>query len=371
MTNKKLIYLTYQTFPANTANSSQTILNIHHLIQEGVEVELYFPLRSPESSDEINKIKSFYNIDSEFKIVGCKHNYPHGKLNFAKGLWFHFSHFFWSKNIINNYFKEDTKDVFFTRSEWVAYFLAMKDRIVVFEIHQTSKIRNLVVKKLKNMKNVKFIFLNENLQKKYHIYQNATVLHNGTKLSNITPNNILSTNPNSIIFVGNISRFEKSRGLEDIIKWFEDPVLKNNYVLEIVGGSKKSVESLKKIVSKLNLENCIFINGWVNKESIIHRMQKSNIGLLMNNYENLHSYFYTSPLKYFEYLNSKLSVVAVDFPSHRALPFNENISFFDYGDKYSFIDALNKSKTNKPLTDDELFKVSLNNRAKKIISFIF
>ena len=76
MTNNKLIYLTYQTFPANTANSSQTILNIHHLIQEGVEVQLYFPLRSPESSDEINKIKSFYNIDSEFKIVGCKHNYP-------------------------------------------------------------------------------------------------------------------------------------------------------------------------------------------------------------------------------------------------------------------------------------------------------
>ena len=56
--NKNLNYVTYQTFPANTANSSQTILNIHHLIQEGVEVELYFPLRSPESSDEINKINA-------------------------------------------------------------------------------------------------------------------------------------------------------------------------------------------------------------------------------------------------------------------------------------------------------------------------
>ena len=43
--NKSLKYVTYQTFPAKTANSLQTISNIKYLINNNVNVELYFPLR--------------------------------------------------------------------------------------------------------------------------------------------------------------------------------------------------------------------------------------------------------------------------------------------------------------------------------------
>ncbi len=371
MTNKKLIYLTYQTFPANTANSSQTISNISHLADEGIEVHLYFPLRNSRSTDDLNKLKKFYNTNSDFKVFGLDHNYPHGKLNFLKPFWFHLSHFFWSKKIIKNYFKEISKNVFFTRSEWIAYFLASQGSNVVFEIHQTSKIRDLVVQKLKKMENIKFICLNENLQKNYNINNNCIVLHNGVDVSYKNTKSELLTKPYSIIFVGNISRFNESRGLEDIITWFDDPVLKNNYILEIVGGDSKPVENLKILVKNLNLQDSVLINGWVDKTSVVQKMQKSNIGLLMNNNKNLHSYFYTSPLKYFEYLNSNLSIVAVDFPSHKVLPFSDYINFFKYGDKYSFVEALSKSKNKILLSDEDLYTISLSNRAKKIINFIF
>ena len=50
----KLKYVTYQTFPADTANSLQTISNIKYLIRNGVSVELYFPLRSHESNDNLS-----------------------------------------------------------------------------------------------------------------------------------------------------------------------------------------------------------------------------------------------------------------------------------------------------------------------------
>ena len=43
--NKSLNYITYQTFPAQTANSLQTISNIRYLVKKGVKVSLYFPLR--------------------------------------------------------------------------------------------------------------------------------------------------------------------------------------------------------------------------------------------------------------------------------------------------------------------------------------
>ena len=60
--NKKLNYVTYQTFPAQTANSLQTISNIKYLIKHGVEVSLYFPLREKQSTADKNIYRIFTNL---------------------------------------------------------------------------------------------------------------------------------------------------------------------------------------------------------------------------------------------------------------------------------------------------------------------
>ena len=51
------------------------------------------------------------------------------------------------------------------------------------------------------------------------------------------------------------------------------------------------------------------------------------VGLLINAPDK-HSKYFTSPLKYFEYLAASLNVVAIDFPSHRVLPNQENVFYF-------------------------------------------
>ena len=76
---KKISYITYQTFPAETANSLQTISNIKYLSRNGFNVELVFPLRSINSSDDLNIIRDFYKFDEDIKIRGTKHNLPFGK----------------------------------------------------------------------------------------------------------------------------------------------------------------------------------------------------------------------------------------------------------------------------------------------------
>ena len=76
--NKSLIYVTYQTFPAETANSLQTISNIKYLIRNGVEVSLYFPLREKQSSANIKILQNFYQFTEAFQTLGTKHAYPHG-----------------------------------------------------------------------------------------------------------------------------------------------------------------------------------------------------------------------------------------------------------------------------------------------------
>ena len=77
----KITYITYQTFPANTANSLQTISNIKYIIKNGVKVELIFPLRS-KSSNSLEEINKHYGEDLEFEVKGTEHKYPFGRAKF-------------------------------------------------------------------------------------------------------------------------------------------------------------------------------------------------------------------------------------------------------------------------------------------------
>ena len=81
MTNKnKLAYVTYQSFPAETANSLQSITNIVELAKQGIDVELVFPKRENTCSDDIEKLKNFYNFETSFKVTMLKHNLPFKKV---------------------------------------------------------------------------------------------------------------------------------------------------------------------------------------------------------------------------------------------------------------------------------------------------
>jgi hypothetical protein len=367
--NKKLNYVTYQTFPAQTANSLQTISNIKYLIKHGVEVNLYFPLREKQSTADINSLQDFYKFTETFNSFGIKHAYPHGKIKFIPKLWFHLSHILWSRKIIKQHFKNDIENYFFTRSDWIAYFLAKQGSNVVFECHQTSKVRNFVIKKIGVLENVKLIFLNENLQNNYKKVRQSIVLHNAADSDLLTSN----TNKieNSIVFLGNTHRFNQSRGIGQIISWWSDDYLRENYTLEIIGGSKEDSDNLRNIIEELSLSNSIKVSPWVDRKVAAKKLSEATFGLLINAPNNDHSYLHTSPLKYFEYLYSGLSIVAVDFPSHRTLPFSEKISFFENGNKKSFINSLKNSNKTKSLSVDEKHLITLDRRAERLIKYIF
>ena len=75
-------------------------------------------------------------------------------------------------------------------------------------------------------------------------------------------------------------------------------------------------------------------------------------------------------MKYFEYLFAEVKVVAVDFPSHRSLPFSENISFFSENNEESFIDAINKASKTNALKKKDLESISMESRVMEILSLI-
>ena len=369
---EEICYLTYQSFPAETANSLQTISNIKYLVKNGVDVELIFPLREKKSNASIEKIKAHYSIREEFKVTGMKHFLPFGRVKIFEGFFFHISHFLWSFFVVTFKIKKTKDKKFITRSDWILYFLARKDCKVLFECHQTSKVRTFIINRSKSFSNVKFIFLNEHLQAYYKMDgKNSQVLHNGVDVEMFNSSiSKLDHNREGLIFVGNLRRFNESRGVDFIVDAFKNSKFLQDHKLSIIGGPDQEAQQLKEKIEELNLQESITVTGRLGRSEIAEVYANANIGILINSSSNQHSYKYTSPLKYFEYLYMGLKVIGVDFPSHRSLPKNDEINFFQENNISSFETAVKQSlEKNQPVnTDKEDF--SLDTRARKILNFL-
>ena len=175
--NKVINYISYQSFPAETANSLQTISNLKYLKKNNYEVRLFFPLREKNSSDDLKTIQKYYLLNQEIDISGIKHPYPFGKIKYFNKLLFHISHYLWARSASKKF--NDNKyeyDFFLTRSDWILFFLAKKNYKIIFECHQYSKVRNFVFNKVASMDNVKVIFLNDFIRNEFNKVDSKNIL---------------------------------------------------------------------------------------------------------------------------------------------------------------------------------------------------
>lgn len=362
--NKVINYISYQSFPAETANSLQTISNLKYLKKNNYEVRLFFPLREKNSTDDLKIIQKYYLLNQEIDISGTKHPYPFGKIKYFNKLLFHISHYLWAKSTTKKFNDDNFKnDFFLTRSDWILFFLAKKNYKIIFECHQYSKVRNFVFKKVASRDNVKIIFLNDFIRKEFSEMDTKNILlPSGVDLEIFNKSEVDIKASNKITFIGNLLRFGKERSLDEVINAFSSPELKD-YQLNIAGGPDSEVMKIRKLLSEKNISN-IKVTGRLNRNEVIQELLSSSVGLLINA-PNKHSKYFTSPLKYFEYLAASLRVVAIDFPAHRVLPNQENIFYFE-NNKNSLIEAVKKA-CSSDFKKIDLEVISLDNRAKKII----
>ena len=147
---------------------------------------------------------------------------------------------------------------------------------------------------------------------------------------------------------------------------FEEKELEK-FELKIIGGPSEYIEIFKNKRKKPIPKNVEFI-GRIDHKNTTKMLLQSEIGILINNEDN-HALKYTSPLKYFEYLAANLKIVAVDFNSHKKLPFSDNILFFQNNQKLSFINSIVNSKKTIPVKSEHYEEYSLSKRVKRIIKF--
>ena len=178
----------------------------------------------------------------------------------------------------------------------------------------------------------------------------------------------LKKNKNEIVFIGQLTRFNESRNIDFII----ESIIKysSNFRFKIIGASDEEIIKINKSLSSIKNRENIEVLGRLEREATIKEIKKAEIGLLINSDGNDHSTKYTSPLKYFEYLAADLKVLAVDFDSHRKLPFSEDIIFFKDKDYKSFKLALDKISNFEHKNIISHKEISLDSRVKKIIDFI-
>ena len=362
-------YITYQTFPAETGNSLQSVSNIIEMVRMNNKVTLTFPNRDSKSSDSLDDLQSYYNFKEKFKVNRVLHPLPFGRFNNFNKFNFHISHFLWSLFVTGLNPRLKKVDLFITRSDWVFFFLSKRRKKVIFECHGESKLRKLLLKNSLKNKDSKVIFLTESLKKHYKstgYKQNQNIVL-GSGYRNELFNKEYKKITKQVVFVGNLLRFGKGRGLEVLLESFTDTRL-SKYNLIIVGGPEEYVLELQKKIKELGVDN-IQLTGRLEHGKTIEIIQKSEIGILTNSSENINSTMHTSPLKYFDYIASSLKVVAVDFESHRSLPFSENMLFFEEESKESFIKALLKAADQTTVSSSSYETYSYKNRVRKIFNF--
>jgi len=367
--SKNIIYITYQSFPAETANSTQSIANILELVRQGNKLSLVFPNREKNSSDKLQDFQKYYSFTEEFTIFRLSHPLPFGRINKFNKISFHISHLMWSFFVSTFNKKINHGDLYITRSDWVFLFLSLKKKSVIFECHTESKLRKILMKYSIKNSDSKVVFITKSLQTAFSDLdfrnQQNIVLNSGYRAEFFK--NTTVKNEKQVVFVGSLLRFGESRDIEFVLNCFGSEKLKD-YELKIVGGPENYVAKLQSDIQKLGLHNIQLI-GRLDQQETSKILMESSTGILINSKNNKNSLLHTSPLKYFEYLAANLNIVAVDFPSHKNLPVSDNIAFFNFGDKKQFIDAIFNAESLPKPTRTEVENFSYERRIKKLLNF--
>ena len=277
-----------------------------------------------------------------------------------------FSHIVWSFYISQKH--SNKKDItIFTLSDWVFYFLSKKNINVIYECHDLTKIRKKLVARAIKSQNSKIICINRYIMEDLFLRegQNVLVQENGYD-EEIFKKSVKKEEKIKLIYSGNLQRFGKSRGVEEIIGYFLDSEHFNSSELHIFGGPEEHANNLR---SNYKNEN-IFIHGHTKRTELAKVLASSHIGILTN-VESDHSQRHTSPVKYYEYLGCDMTVLATNSLAHKELPIQNSIHYFDLEDKESFYGALDsavKNLKNKEIVDAS--HLTLKYRMDNVIRFI-
>lgn len=152
--------------------------------------------------------------------------------------------------------------------------------------------------------------------------ENISVVPNAVDLSRFDLKR--SNNPDVpvIIYVGS---FDDWKGVDILVRAFALVVQKiPNSKLCLIGGNDGTVNFITALVQKLAIQQSVELTGYLPQKDVASYLSRANVAVLPNR-KTVEGSYYTSPMKMFEYMASRVPIIASDLPSVREV-LDDNIA---------------------------------------------
>ena len=367
----KIVYVSRSIIPSRTANSINVMKMCNAFASLGHEVVLLAPWTKKLEEKDINDIFEYYGVDKNFilkKLYSPNIKYLKKKIYSFRCLL---------------EIKKMNPDLVYGRDDIFSFYLAqLKGFNTIFERHEPfnkNDFEHMIFKKfiLNNTRKNKLITISQELKR---IYSNQYTLDEDS--IKVVPsatelNNDFYTIPSNFerfkeeFNIGYIGSLEKGKGIEIII-----PLAKEfpKIIFHIVGGKQKDIEYWKNKSTELN--NLIF-HGFINPKDTFKFRNLCDILLAPYQLSNRLSTF-MSPIKIFEYMASKTSIICSDLEVIKENVDKEYAILVSSDNIDEWINAIELLYSNTEYRyniAEKAFKYCIanftyNSRAKKILSFI-
>tara|TARA_Y100000591_G_scaffold68669_1_gene56891 strand:+ start:459 stop:1556 length:1098 start_codon:yes stop_codon:yes gene_type:complete len=352
----KIYYISELNLPNTSAYSIHVMKMCEAFSKLGYSVDLFTINRS-----DFKKIFNIYNIKYKFNIISVFNNFL--KLNFFLRLVFSFKILF--KDL-------DKKSIFISRSILFALIASIQKKNIILELHHEitgfSKFIFFFLRKLRLIKNLKFIFLHKALKNEYKVENSKNIiLDDAVNIENFKLAKAKKIK-NTCVYIGS---FFEGKGVEQIFRLAK----LNKKIFFHIYGEKKYLKDKK---TKKNIK----IFDYVNYSKIPKILSHYEIALMpyqkkVKGKGSIWLDKYMSPLKMFDYLASKMVIIASDLDVYKHILKNDfNCKLVKINDDFKWSKTINEVFKNNKKKDflkknaySTAKKYTWDLRCKKIISF--
>ena len=353
---RKIYYVAELNLPSKSAYSIHVMKMCEAFSKLKYDINLL--IIHKKNTDKINQI---YNINHKFKIFSIFNNFI--LLNFIIRIIF-------SLNILLK--RPEKEALFLSRSIIFSFIACLFRKKIILELHHEitgfSKIIYWLFKNLNLIKNLKFIFLNKNLNNIYKINKGKyLVLDDAVNVNDFNYKKQIKYKK-TCVYIGS---FFEGKGIEQIFRLAK----RNKKIFFHIYGEKKYLRLKKK-------EKNIKIFNYVNYSEIPRILSRYEVALMpyqskVKGRSSIWLQQYMSPLKMFDYMAAKMIIIASNLKVYKhILKNNFNCILVDINEDEKWSKAIQytfkKNYKNQFLKNnayETAKKYTWEKRCQKIIDF--
>ena len=343
----KILYISKSIIPSRSANSIHVMKMCQAFSDNGHEVVLLTPDLKKNYEKNVNDIYKFYGVKKNFSIKRVYHpNFIGGALLYTLGIFIYL--------VFNRKF-----DLVYGRFLHGIYVASLIKNKVIYESHapldNNKNHKFLVFKNLiKNKNFIKMVVISEELKKIYLTKEiisssKIQVAHDGADQVNNFESKIDLQGNKENLKVGYVGHLYKGKGME-VISAIADK-LDEDVEIHVIGGLEKDINFWKNKITKKN----IFFYGFIPHNKVSSYINALDVCLLPNqkivlaygsdpSSTNLNISDFTSPLKLFEYMSHRKSIVASNLPVIREVLNETNSILVKCDDFEMWVKSIKKLK---------------------------